>query len=189
MSRREESPIGHCLLSSDESIPLTEAQRSELESLRGVRRPGDLVHRLRGQRTGRLQYVVKHGLSEYLIDGPTSSGERTTVGAKDIGTPAAVLSLRNSKSRQLELKTRQRLGIRGGHVEMRFEGLGTAVRRDIELHTTRRCSQHTGPILLGYRRTVEPGAAGRPVSTAASRRRHTHSVPNNRPGAVTSRLC
>lgn len=132
------SGLGGRTLSSvlaDRGIVLTDDVREQLQEVLGQRRPGDVVHKVTGVRKGRLDYVLKHALAAFRVEGPTATGERTTVRAKDLGTSDALFAVRNSKARTVDVRADQRLGIKGNAAQLRIEGVTTAARRDVELHT------------------------------------------------------
>ncbi|WP_328442845.1 LGFP repeat-containing protein [Amycolatopsis sp. NBC_00438] len=106
---------------STERDGMVSRRSSRFAAVRGA--GGSFRHSLRGTGNGAVQYVVKHGLSQYRLSTSTGPKQDMEVAVDGLGTHRVGLGMSVDRDRVVRLDLEHRLGVRGDRVGVTVSGL------------------------------------------------------------------
>jgi hypothetical protein len=79
------------------------------------------IHTVRGIRSGKLQYGLKKGMSQFLLTSSARVGEKHTIRVSDLGTSTSSITIEGSQSKDFRLEIHNRLGVGRNYVRMTID--------------------------------------------------------------------
>jgi hypothetical protein len=95
---------------------------------------GNYIHTTRGLRGGRLQYAVKHGLTQVLLTSETVAGEAHIIEVKDLGTHTNTITLKGYRDRIFRLEINNKLGAGKDHLRILIDSIPLTAGGELKIN-------------------------------------------------------
>jgi hypothetical protein len=94
----------------------------------------NFIHTTRGLRPGRLQYGVKHDLSEFMLVGETGTGEPHSIEVKDLGTHTNTVTIKGNRDKAFELEIHHKLGAGKDQLRISISGIPLTAGGEVKMN-------------------------------------------------------
>lgn len=131
LSRRS---VQHVLNDPATGSILSAQAQEMLGQLTASARNRNVVHRFDGVRTGSMEYVLKHRLSQWRLTSDMTLGEPCELGLKQIGSSKHVVHLKSSRAKVTTLEVENKLGVGKDSIKVKLENLPVDTGRDLEVN-------------------------------------------------------
>jgi hypothetical protein len=108
-----------------------------LEALRAAAvaaKPGDFIHKVAGLRTGTLNYVMRHGLSEMQLSGPVAERERNEIRVRDAATSTWSVAMTGGRDKRMKLVFESKLGTGRDRVRLTLDQVPATAAKGLEMN-------------------------------------------------------
>jgi hypothetical protein len=94
----------------------------------------NFVHTTRGLRSGKFQYGVKQGLTQFELGAETVAGERLVTHVKDLGTHTTTVSVKGDRDKRFSLLVNNRLGVGNDHLSIKIKNVPLAAGGELAIN-------------------------------------------------------
>ena len=94
----------------------------------------NFIHTLRSLRSGKLEYGVKHGLSQFMLTAEAAAGDQHTLQVKELGTHANEISIQSSRAKIFRLEVHNRLGVGNDHLWITIDNIPLAAGSELKIN-------------------------------------------------------
>jgi hypothetical protein len=79
------------------------------------------IHTTRGVRGGRLQYGIKHGLTQLILTADTAAGESHVIQVENLGTHSSTITVKGYRDKVFRLEVHNKLGASKDHLRISID--------------------------------------------------------------------
>lgn len=91
-------------------------------------------HELKGIAMGKLEYIIKQGLSEIKIDSTLQKGEINTISVSDLSTNASKIFIKSPISKNVNLQIINKLGVNGDYIQINVKNIPIQVSKPLAIN-------------------------------------------------------
>jgi len=92
--------------------------KNQLTNITKINSNRNFQHEVKGVADGKLEYLIKSGLSEISIESTIQRNEVNVIKANDLGTNVSNLEFKSPKAKHINLQILNKLGVNGDHMTM-----------------------------------------------------------------------
>src|SRR5690606_5447115 len=92
----------------------------------------NFIHKIKGSRQGKLDYIVKSGLSEIRLQSTLNANESHTVEVADLATNFCRVKLDAARAKNVDLEIKNKLGVGGDHATIRIKNIPIGPSNQLE---------------------------------------------------------
>lgn len=108
----------HILNDSAVVSNLTSELKDKLKKITQVNNKRNFQHKIKGVKNGKLEYLIRSGLTEVKIESTINKNEINTIKANDLGTNVSNIEFKSPKIKHLNLQITNKLGVNGDHMKI-----------------------------------------------------------------------
>ncbi|MGY5851375.1 LGFP repeat-containing protein [Salegentibacter sp. F14] len=92
--------------------------KNNLNDLLKINRKRNFVHKIKGAKRGKMEYLIKNELSSIKIESTIQKGEVNTITTKDLNTNACSIDFQSPKTKRMNIEIANKLGVNGDHINL-----------------------------------------------------------------------
>ena len=130
--------VHRVLADANTTTSLSRATLSTLNQIQNLNDKNNFIQHIKGlKNNGKLQYVARHGMTEIRLDSTIGANEANQISVDDLGTQKGLLQLSSPKSKKVDLKVMNKLGVKGDFIEytMKQVPLQSAKKLEVQMRS------------------------------------------------------
>ena len=113
---------------------LTKAEYTGLLNIVNANADRNYIHKIKGNKKGKLNYVVKSGFSEIKLEGDLNANETHRIEVSDLATNFCKVKLDASRAKTVNLEIKNKLGVAGDYAVIRVKDIAVSPTNHLELN-------------------------------------------------------
>ncbi|WP_262249200.1 LamG-like jellyroll fold domain-containing protein [Parapedobacter soli] len=130
-----EGRYAHYVVNNPEMLKkISKAEKTALLKLVNANANRNFIHKIKGSRQGKLDYIVKSGLSEIRLQSTLNANESHTVEVADLATNFCRVKLDAARAKNVDLEIKNKLGVGGDHATIRIKNIPIGPSNQLEFN-------------------------------------------------------
>ncbi len=130
-----EGRYAHYVINNPETRKtLSKVDHAALTKLVNANADRNFIHKIKGSRQGKLDYVVKSGLSEVRLQTTLNAKENHTIEVADLATNFCRVKLDATRAKSVDLEIKNKLGVAGDHAIIRIKNIAVGPSNHLEFN-------------------------------------------------------
>lgn len=107
---------------------------TELQNIANANSKRNFIHNVKGVKNGKLNYLMKSGLSTIKIDTPLNANELHKLEVSNLGTNFCTMKLNSARAKNLTLEIQNQLGVNGDYSVMKVQNFPISPTNQLEVN-------------------------------------------------------
>lgn len=108
--------------------------KNHLKNIAKINSKRNFQHEIKGVTSGKLEYLIKSGLSEINIESTIQQNEKNIIEANDLSTNACNINFKSPTSKHINLQITNKLGVDGDYMTMNIANIPIQANKSLTLN-------------------------------------------------------
>lgn len=126
--------VNHVLNDPKLTATLSKKVITGLMELAKINASRDFIHKVKGSKTGNLEYVVKHKLSEIRVETPINANEAHNIEISNLGTHSNIFKMNSERNKKVALTITNKLGVAGDFIQLNIKDIPIGQSNSLEMN-------------------------------------------------------
>lgn len=124
----------HLLNDKKITAKLSASIKDKLTKITKINDKRNFVHEVKGVKNGKLEYLVRSGLTEIKFETTIKKNEKNTFKVNNLSTNACKVDFKSPSNKKLSLEITRKLGVKDEYLKMEISNIDIKANKDIALN-------------------------------------------------------